>query len=53
MVRTKQHHAILVFLRGGELSLTLVQNLLDRDYAPIAGYPAPGRTGHLGVRFSF
>ena len=30
-----------------------VENLFDREYAPIAGYPALGRSGYLGARFSF
>jgi outer membrane cobalamin receptor len=37
-----------------ELSLFVrVDNLLDEDYAPILGYPALGRAGYIGARYSF
>lgn len=28
------------------------QNLFDRDYEEVLGYPAPGRTAYLGARFA-
>jgi len=30
-----------------------VENLLDEDYASSAGYPALGRAGYLGLKYSF
>jgi vitamin B12 transporter len=30
-----------------------VENLLDEEYSSVAGYPALGRAGYLGVRFEF
>jgi outer membrane cobalamin receptor len=29
-----------------------VMNLFDRQYEEVFGYPAPGRTAYLGVRFA-
>lgn len=29
-----------------------VENLFDEDYEEVIGYPAPGRTGYVGIRFT-
>ena len=45
---------LLDFNDSGELSLNgAIQNLFDKDYAYIKGYPMPGRSFEMGVAYKY
>jgi vitamin B12 transporter len=55
---TAEDYFVVGVLVGWEVTddwsvFTRVENLLDQDYAPAAGFPALGRTAYVGAKLSF